>query len=116
MKLLDRQDHISDKAWQLVRMLSTNQAIYQKVLNINVSSADLNKDEFWEQFFEQGSVYKHVYANEIIEALMEDHDNSIQNVEFIEFLEMGKLVPPKQKHRSGNHQISEDDLLKETWK
>jgi hypothetical protein len=37
-------------------------------------------------------------------------------VEFIEFLELGKLVPPKKKLKRENHQDSEDDLLKETWK
>jgi hypothetical protein len=38
-------------------------------------------------------------------------------VEFIEFLEMGKLVPPKKKLKRENHQVvSEDDVLKETWK
>ena len=46
---------------------------------------------------------------------MEDDDASIQNVEFIEFLEIGKLVPPKKKLKRLNHQVSED-VLKETWK
>ena len=62
--------------WDLVRSLATNQKTYQEVLDL--SKAQEGDELNWKQVFEDQSVYRQIYKQEIIVALMEsgsDEDN-----------------------------------------
>jgi hypothetical protein len=52
-------------------MLATNQNMYNKVLNIKLADDKSKEEEFWQRFFETGTVQKRSYQYEIVEALME---------------------------------------------
>jgi hypothetical protein len=88
MSLLDRNDGTSEIVWSLIRMLETNQSIYQKVLSLTIDSDEKleeNPQEFWQKFFSSGSIYKQSYISEIIEALMEDGADLTNRVFFVSF-------------------------------
>jgi hypothetical protein len=57
MKLLDRNDESVSQAWELIRMLETNQTIYKQVLNLQVPGEPIQISDqlFWQRFFESGN-------------------------------------------------------------
>lgn len=83
--LLKRQDASTQNCWELIRMLATNQNMYNKVLNIKLSDDKAKENEFWAKFFESGSVQKRSYQYEIVEALMEENQALTNRVFFVHF-------------------------------
>lgn len=67
--LLDRNDEASQDVWELVRMLATNQQMYQEVLSL--SQAESDEGINWASVFEDASLFKQIYKQEIIVAVME---------------------------------------------
>lgn len=68
--LLDRNDETSEDVWNLVRMLATNDQMYQEVLSLSTAKqADGSIN--WASVFEDTSLYKQIYKQEIIVAVME---------------------------------------------
>ena len=67
--LLDRNDETTQNVWNLVRMLATNHQMYQEVLSL--SSAQQDDGINWVKVFEDPSLYKQIYKQEIIVAVME---------------------------------------------
>lgn len=55
--------------WELVRMLATNQQIYQEVLSLSQAQQEDGVD--WSKVFEDSSLFKQIYKQEIIVAVME---------------------------------------------
>jgi len=56
--------------WNLVRMLATNDQMYQEVLSLSTAKqADGSIN--WAKVFEDPSLYKQIYKQEIIVAVME---------------------------------------------
>ena len=55
--LLDRQDETSEDVWSLIRMLATNQHLYEQVLSLIKIKDEQGKID-WSMFFEGSSVYK----------------------------------------------------------
>ena len=55
--------------WDLVRMLATNQQMYDEVLSL--SQAQTEDGINWSTVFEDSSIYKQIYKQEIIVAVME---------------------------------------------
>ena len=70
MDLLNRNDETSPDVWDLIRMLATNQELYQQVLSMSEAKNE-NGEISWQKFFEGSSMYKQIYSLEIIEELME---------------------------------------------
>ena len=84
LSLLERNDEASENVWNLVRMLATNQTIYQEVLSLNEAQKDGAID--WACVFEDSSLYKQIYKQEIIVAVMEASKLGLDNqrVMFVE--------------------------------
>jgi hypothetical protein len=57
MALLDRKDESSDQVWELIRMLATNQKIYDEVISIEKAVSDSGEID-WKVFFDGDSVYR----------------------------------------------------------
>mmetsp|Transcript_394 Transcript_394/g.567 ORF Transcript_394/g.567 Transcript_394/m.567 type:complete len:143 (-) Transcript_394:494-922(-) len=72
--LLDRGDETSSDVWNLVRMLATNQQMYQEVLSMSKAQSGDSID--WAKVFEDKSVYRQIYKQEIIVAVMESGGDS----------------------------------------
>ena len=68
--LLDKNDEASSDVWNLVRMLNTNKQIFMQILDLKSSSKDSQID--WKKVFEDESLYKQIYRQEIIMSLMEE--------------------------------------------
>ena len=66
-------------------MLATNQNMYNRVLNIQISDDKSQEGTSWAQFFESGSVQKRSYQYEIVEALMEENQALTNRVFFVHF-------------------------------
>lgn len=75
MNVLDKNKDAQENAWDLIRMLHTNQEMYHEVLTLKEA-----KDEagmiHWQKFFNNSSVYKQIYNFEIIEAVMNEGDSN----------------------------------------
>lgn len=110
MNLLDRDDGTSDEVWGLIRMLETNQKIYQQILSMQIDNSEVkletSPEEFWKQFFASGSIYRQSYTQEIIEALMSDGSDLTNRVFFVSFQNQvdhhNDAVLPKVKQREVN--------------
>jgi len=86
MGILDRNDSASLEAWELVRKLATNQELQTSVLRFEQEEAQ-NKDNKvdWDKFFDNTSVYRLIYKLEIMEAFIEEDENSnLARVELVE--------------------------------
>lgn len=57
MALLDRKDESSYQVWELIRMLATNQKIYDEVISIE-NAVSAKGDIDWKVFFDGNSVYR----------------------------------------------------------
>jgi len=57
MALLNRKDESSDEVWELIRMLATNQKIYDEVISIENAVSEKG-DINWKVFFDGNSVYR----------------------------------------------------------
>ena len=57
MDLLNRNDETSPRVWDLIRSLSTNQTLYKQVVSFQGVQDDQGNIN-WDEFFEQGSIYK----------------------------------------------------------
>lgn len=82
MALLDRKDESSYQVWELIRMLATNQKIYDEVISIE-NAVSAKGDIDWKVFFDGNSVYRQIYNLEIIEAIMEDDQSNQPRVLFV---------------------------------
>lgn len=84
-------------------MLATNKQMYDSVLMLDMSKG-------WKEFFEQGSVQRQTYLNEIIESLMEDSHTS-DRVGLVEFSDphLNRLV----KHNSTDK--LQDETIRQAW-
>jgi hypothetical protein len=84
--LLDRDDSTSEEVWHLIRMLETNQLIYQQILSMKLEDGSVpGSAEFWPKFFGGSSLYQQSYTQEIIEALMSDGSDLTNRVFFVGF-------------------------------
>ena len=82
--LLDRNDETSADVWTLVRMLATNHQMYQEVLSLNQAQESSGMIS-WEKVFEDASLYKQIYTQEIIMAVMEaSNSGDSKRVMFVE--------------------------------
>ena len=82
--LLDRNDETSADVWTLVRMLATNHQMYQEVLSLNQAQESSGMIS-WEKVFEDASLYKQIYKQEIIMAVMEaSNSGDSKRVMFVE--------------------------------
>jgi len=52
MHLLDRHDSVAQNSWDLIQMLSTNQNLYKKVLELGGAIDEKTKNIDWEKFFD----------------------------------------------------------------
>lgn len=120
MNLLDRNDGTSDEVWGLIRMLETNQSIYQQVLSMQVKDSEVSlekePEKFWSEFFSSGSIYKQSYKQEILEALMSDGSDLTNRVFFVAFQDpsyhYNEAVVPVVKQKAVNQS---NQQLKENW-
>ena len=56
-------------------MLATNQVLYKRVLQLKTAADESGKIN-WSVFFDNNSVYKLLYTLQIIEAVMEEGEDS----------------------------------------
>ena len=89
IRLLDRNDEASEDVWNLVRMLATNQQMYEEVLSL--SKAKNEEGINWASVFEDESLYKQIYRQEIIVAVMEasSDDGDSRRVFYVEDQKVG---------------------------
>ena len=59
LNLLDKNDEASQDVWDLVRMLATNQTMYNEVLSFSESQGESGID--WSKVFEDSSLFKQIY-------------------------------------------------------
>lgn len=97
--LLDRHDSASESSWDLIQMLSTNESLYRRVLQLNdVFDQSTNKID-WSKFFDSNSLYKLLYTLQIVEAVMEEGEGEgLESVTIIEDENLKKVpkAPPLQ--------------------
>ena len=74
--LLDRSEEYQTDLWDLVRMLNTNKQIFTQILSLK--SDGINPIE-WDKVFEDESMYKQIYKQEIIMAVMETEDENMSD-------------------------------------
>jgi len=73
MDVLDQRQEAQADAWDLIRMLATNEEMYREVLTLKqVKDAETGLIN-WQKFFNNSSVYKQIYNFEIIEAFMNEN-------------------------------------------
>lgn len=103
MGLLDRNDETSAEVWELIRMLATNENIYQEVLRLE-NAVDAQGNIQWKSFFENPNIYRRIYNLEIIEAVMEESESaqaaSTGRVSLIELQPAGAKLVTRHKHNS----------------
>lgn len=61
---LIKREGVSEEAWSLIQMLTTNEEIYKSVMNVD------NAD--WAKFFDATNVYELMYRLQIVEAVIEE--------------------------------------------
>ena len=57
MNVLDKNKDAQENAWDLIRMLHTNQEMYHEVLTLKEAKDDAGMIH-WQKFFNNSSVYK----------------------------------------------------------
>lgn len=62
ISMLDRQDEASQASWDLIQMLSTNQDLYKRVLQLQTALDPATGMINWEKFFDSQSVYRLLYT------------------------------------------------------
>lgn len=77
--VLEKNKDAQADAWDLIRMLATNQEMYREVLTLKNAKDSETGIINWSNFFENSSVYKQIYNFEIIEAVMKEGEK--QNAE-----------------------------------
>jgi hypothetical protein len=84
LTLLDRADDSTSEVWKLIRMLSTNQKMFQETLQVEKMRDEDGKIQ-WANLLENKSVYRKVYTFEIIAALLEEAEGfeDGKRVEFV---------------------------------
>ena len=95
MSLLDRRGPVSESAWDLIQMLSTNQELYTRVLQLKTAMDEGAVD--WSRFFDNNSVYKLLYTLQIVEAVMEEGEGEgLERITLVETVDVvdKKKVPP----------------------
>jgi len=76
MDVLDKNKEAEADAWDLIRMLATNEEMYRSILTLkDVKDSDTGIID-WHKFFNGTSVYKQIYNFEIIEAVMNESESS----------------------------------------
>ena len=90
LNVLEKRKEAQADAWDLIRMLATNEEMYRAVLTLKqVKDAETGMIN-WHQFFNNSNVYKQIYNFEIIEAFMNENDsgdnvNGDRRVFFVEY-------------------------------
>ena len=76
-------------------MLSTNQELYTRVLQLKTAlNTDTGKID-WAQFFDSNSVYKLLYTLQIVEAVMEEGEGEgLEKVLIVDEVEISKKKVP----------------------
>lgn len=121
LNVLEKNQEAQADAWDLIRMLATNQEMYREVLTLKEAKDSDTGMITWHKFFHNSSVYKQIYNFEIIEAVMnegdsdENQENGDNRVFFVEYQDTGKKknkagwLPPQLKDkRELSHENSED--------
>jgi len=74
--LLDLDNEISTQAWNLIKTVTTNPSLYDRIVKL-----DKDEDFSWAKLFDSSSIYKMLYALQIVESLLEeDHSPEKQGV------------------------------------
>ena len=113
--LLDRNDESTPEVWDLVRMLNTNKQTFMQVLSLQ-ASADKGID--WSKVFEDDSLYKQIYKQEIIMAVMEeDQEGMDQRVVITDCVdETLDFLPEVEEEKKADEQEAQDlKSLKVKW-
>ena len=76
--------------WDLIRMLATNQQMYDEVLSL--SAAQQEDGVNWASVFEDQSLYRQIYKQEIIVAVMEASSGSGEEEKRVMFVEEQKIA------------------------
>lgn len=90
LSLLDRNDESTEDVWDLIRMLATNQQMYDEVLSL--SAAQQADGVNWARVFEDRSLYRQIYKQEIIVAVMEASSGSGEEGKRVMFVEEQKIA------------------------
>lgn len=64
-------------------MLSTNEKLYKRVLQLDTVKDKLSNTIEWDKFFDSQSVYKLLYTLQIIEAVMEEGEGEDERIKII---------------------------------
>ena len=106
LELLDRNDDSSQDVWNLVRMLATNKTVYNEVLSFSRSQGADGID--WSSVFEDQSLFKQIYKQEIIVAVMEA--NKLENINKRVILVSESQMDQKYGSTSGGQAGGNDNL------
>jgi len=122
MEVLDKNKEAKADAWDLIRMLATNQEMYKSVLTLKDAKDPDTGIIDWQKFFNGASVYKQIYMSEIIEAVMNEgqgskfSDHGDRRVYFVEYQDTGRkknkagwLPPQLRPQKPENEQVIQSD-------
>ena len=115
--LLDRNDSYSKEVWDLVRMLNTNRQTFTQILTLSKDGANgVN----WAKVFEDESLYKQIYKQEIIMAVMERDEEGMTDRVIVTDQQDEVLTDKKdavEKEKSQEELEKEEELrkLKTNW-
>jgi hypothetical protein len=75
-------------------MLSTNETLYKRVLQLNNVEDETTHKIDWSKFFDSNSLYKLLYTLQIIEAVMEEGEGEgLEKIDVIEDDSAKKNIP-----------------------
>lgn len=85
-RLLERQDSTCAGTWELIRMLATNDKQYMEVIRMS-SVTDEDGQVNWSALSESSNAFQKTYLQEIILSILEDAEESNDQVKRIMFVE-----------------------------
>ena len=88
MRLLEAGDKgLAVEAWDLIQMLATNLPFYRRVLQLDIAKESDSATVDWAKFFDRSSPYTLLYTIQIVQAVLEDGEDSSRRVTVLNFSE-----------------------------
>jgi ubiquitin carboxyl-terminal hydrolase 34 len=98
MKLLEAggDKELAQEAWELIQMLATNRSFYRRVLQLDIAKHSESATVDWSRFFDRSSAYRLLYTVQIVQAVLEDGEDSSRTVTILNSAEFpgGKQPGP----------------------